>query len=318
MASLDITWGPYRGPIEASAALHRFVDRACGPAAGIAWTANGMLYPIRGPVRDGHGYGNVVVFEWRNGRGPQLRMPPKGFWQRVEDFIKEALAQQGREQLLVGQSQLAMGRAIGQVFSRAFGTDRPDTANVLFDIVAVALPLAAVILTGGVGAAGVIALTGLMGGVIVLGADGTAYGMELSGDDAAAERFKHNHELLRLVATAMTLGDLAKAPMALVEIIDAAELLQKARTTGSVAGRLAAGTANAARAVDFSQIAEKAYLRAQILGKQIRAGWTYEVAPRVAGLGATGLLIREEIVNDESLLNEFVRRFSVHSVAVHR
>lgn len=314
MANLDITWGPYSGQIEATSSLRRFVDKACGPTAGIAWTTNGILYPLRSPVRGKDGDGNVVVFEWRNGPAPELKVPPKDFWQRVEGFIEEVLAQQGREQLLVGQGDLAMGRAVGQAF-RGLTPRQIDGIGVALDAVAVVLPLTAALVAGGIEGGALVALGA--GGLVLL-ADGAAYGLELSGYDHAAALVKDHTELLRLGATLISIPDLLKAPSMLMEVLEAGELFQKATTTGYVAARWAASTPNVARAAEYSQISEKAYLRAQLLRQQMRGALAYELAPRLAGVSSTGLLFREEIAEDRSLLNEIVRRLQLYSVAVHK
>lgn len=66
------------------------------------------------------------------------------------------------------------------------------------------------------------------------------------------------------------------------------------------------------------QIVERANLRAQLRGEQLTAMMRLELRPRPAAVAGVGLFVREEILNDESLLHQFMRRSQLTCVAVHK
>ena len=66
------------------------------------------------------------------------------------------------------------------------------------------------------------------------------------------------------------------------------------------------------------KIAERANLRAQIRTQQLTASLRLEITPRMGGVGSVGLLVREEVTTDTSMLHTFLSRLRVHAVAVHR
>lgn len=311
---LDSTWGPYRSEAEASTALRPYVDRTCGPATGVAWAADGLVYPLRSPVRDSTGLGDVMVFQWSTLPPPPPKAPAPGFWQRVEAFFERVAAQEAQADELQAQANLAMARTVGQAFNRVFSSHRDDGIGVVLDVICVAASIA--LIPTGLGALGI---AGLVGGGLLLGMDGTAYALEIAGNDDGAKFVKERTETLRIIATVMTLPDIAVGgPRAFGEVQEARELLQADWTTARTAETLGARTANATRAERYAQIAERARLRTQLRLQQIRAGLRLEVAPRIAGAGSTGLLVREEVTEDQSILNEVARRLQMHSVAVHR
>ena len=140
----------------------------------------------------------------------------------------------------------------------------------------------------------------------------------MNNQDQAAEDFKKNTERYRLVATVMTLPDIAYGGYKAVrEIIEIRAMTALDRTTAQAATAMSGRTANATRAERFHQIAERANLRAQIRTEQIRAGLKLEIAPKGAGVGSTVLLVREEVQNDESAFHQFLRSLQVHSTTVH-
>ncbi|MBB6253243.1 hypothetical protein [Nitrospirillum iridis] len=312
---LSSDWGPYRNETEAAACLCAYVDKVCGPGVGISWATNGYVYPLRGPTRDAGGFGDVFVFQWSHIPTPPAKhLPPPDFWHRVKGFIERCMEAQGKAALAESQANLAMGQAMGRVIDRMFTSHRDDGVGVALDVLCVVASLA--LIPTGLGALGI---AGLIGGAMLLGMDGTAYAMELAGSDESAEDFKKQTEAWRIVATVMTLPDIVVGgPKALKELAEARELLQADMTTARTAETLAARTANGSRAERYAQIAERANLRTQIRAKQIHAAMSLEVAPRAAGVGSGFLLIREEILGDESALHEIARRLQVHSVSVHR
>ena len=308
---LSPEWGPYTDINDARERLSRFIDRACGPDTGIVWTANGNLYPLRAPKRDQDGIGAVSIFEWNKPPPPPSR--PSGFWENVKAFINNALEAQGRAAIEQGKANLAMGQAASQVFSRILHTHQDDGAGVVFDVVCIALSIA--LLPTGLGALGIM---GLAGGCILLVADGAAYGQELAGDDAGAEQLKKSTERLRIVATVMTLPDIAYGGAKMVkELLEIRELRAIDRATAQAATSMTTRTTNAARAERLRQIAERANLRAQIRGEQIAAAMRLEMSSKTVGAGSAALLVREEIHNEDSLLQQFFRYLQVHCTGLH-
>ena len=304
-------WGPYADQNEARTCLTRFVDRACGPDTGIVWTANGNLYPFRAPKRDGEGIGAVSIFEWN--KPPPPPKPPSGFLSKVRTFIRDALEAQGKAALQESQASLAMSQAMGNVLNRMFTAHKDDGVGVALDILCVALSIA-LIPTG----LGVLGYAGLIGGAFLLGTDGTAYALELGGYDESAESFKKVTERYRLVATVMTLPDIAYGGARLAkELIELKELRAMDRVTAQTAANMSARTANAARAERLQQVAARANLRAQIRSEQIIAALKLEATGKVAGSGSVGLLVREEIQTDGSLLHQFLSYLQVHCTAVY-
>ncbi len=304
-------WGPYTDINDARVYLTGFVDRACGPDTGIVWAANGNVYPLRAPKRDIDSVGAVAIFEWNKPPPPPRR--PSGFWERVKAFINSALEAQGQAALEQSKADLAMSQAATQVFKRMFSSHRDDGVGVVFDVVCVALSLA--LLPTGLGALGLI---GLAGGSFLLLADGTAYGMELADDDEGAELVKKKTERLRLIATVMTLPDIAYGGAKMVkELLEIRELRAMDRVTAQAATNMSARTTNAARAERLRQIAERANLRAQIRSEQIAATLKLEMSNRTLGSGSIGLLVREEIKNDESLWHQFLQYLQVHCTGLH-
>ena len=304
-------WGPYTDQNDARTCLTRFVDRACGPETGIVWTANGNLYPMRAPKRDGDGIGAISVFEWN--KPPPPAKPPSGFMAKLKAFIRSALEAEGKAALQESQANLAMGQAMAQGLSRMFTSHVDDGAGVVLDVLCIALSIA--LLPTGIGALGFV---GLVGGAFLLGTDGAAYAMEMSGDDEGAESFKKQTERYRIFATLMTLPDVAYGGVKLVkELVEVKELRAMDRITAQAATNMSARTTNAARVERLHQIAARANLRAQIRSEQIAAALKLEATGKVAGAGSVGLLMREEIQTDESLLHQFLKYLQVHCTAVH-
>ena len=310
--ALSPIWGPYEGPADARSYLCRFVDKVCAPDVGVAWLACGTLTPLRGPRRDENGFGVVAIFELADAPVPPPPRPTT-FWGRLADFFNTAMTQYGEAQIAQGQAQMAAGQALAGAIGKVFGKHGDDAAGVALDIICVGLSIA--LFASGIGALGFVALGG---GVILLGTDTIAYGMELSGDDERAEAFKKRTEVLRIVATVATLPDLAWGGFkAIREFREVQELRQVALATGNTTDALAARTQNAARAARYADIAERARLRAQIMSEQIKGAVLHEFSPRIAGAGSLGLLVREEWLNDESLCHQFLARLHVHCTAAH-
>lgn len=77
-------------------------------------------------------------------------------------------------------------------------------------------------------------------------------------------------------------------------------------------------TANADRVASYQQIAEHANLRSQIRAEQIAVSMELEMMPRAAAVGGIALMIREEVVEDESWVRTNAKRLLVNLTAVHK
>ena len=312
-ASLDVQWGPYDGPVDARRRLLGFVDKACGPGVGVVWAANGFLHPLRPPSRDGAGIGEVATFAWSPAPPPPPRAP-HGFWEAFTAFWNRYAEMQAESQRIEMEGNRALVGAVGRGIDRMIHSHQDDAAGVALDVLCIALSIA--LMPTGIGALG---LMGLAGGAILLGADGVAYAKEVGGDEEGAEVWKHQTEGLRIVATVMTLPDLAFGGMKAVrELQEIRELRTLDRTTAVAAEGLAARTARTARAQRYAQIAERANLRAQIRTRQIVASLKLEMVPRALATGSVGLLLREEISSDETALRQTMQRLRVHCTGTHR
>ena len=311
--NLNADWGPYSGPADARQHLFAFVDKVCAPSVGIVWAAHGSVYALRPPQRDGDGIGEIAIFDWTPAPPPPPR-PPAGFWGSLRAFMNRYFEMQAESARIQAEGNMALGRAIGGAIDRMIHNHQDDAAGVALDVLCIALSIA--LLPTGLGALGVM---GLVGGAILLGADGVAYAKEMSGDEEGAEVWKHQTEALRIVATVMTLPDLAFGGLkAIRELQEIRQLRTLDRATATAAEGLAARTARAARAEKFAQIAERANLRAQIRSRQIAAAIKLEITPRAATVAAIGLLLREEIAGDESAMKKVFERLRVHCIGTHR
>ena len=315
-ASLSPTWGPFSDVSDARTRLSRFVDQACAPSVGVVWAADDSIYTLRPPLADGNGFGDVVIFHW-----PRVPAPPKpapsGFWANLKDFLNRAAETQYQASMAEAQGNMALGKAMGNVFDRMIHTHKDDGLGVVFDVLCIGLSIA--LIPTGIGLVTTVAGIAALGGVALLAMDGTAYSMELAGDDEGAEVVKKKTEVARIIATVATLPDLFKGGFEVVRALrDLSEALPAAERTAATAEKLAARTANANRADRYAQIAEKAHLRAQIRREQIAALLQRGVAPRGAGLGGGGLLVREEIENDKSLYHQVLSRLQIHSTSLKK
>lgn len=210
--------------------------------------------------------------------------------------------------------KMMLGQALERGVCRMFTSHQDDAAGLAFDIICVAASIA--LLPTGLG---VIGFAGLIGGSMVLVADGVAYGMEIGGNDEGAEAFKKRSEGVRLVGTIMTLPDFAFGGFrAIRELKEIRGLLALDRTTARAAETIGPRTARADRAARYAQIAERAHLRTQIRSKQIAASLKLEMAPRAAAAGGTSLLLREEVTNDKSLMHQITRQLSFHLASGHK
>lgn len=304
---LNADWGPYSGVAEARQRLTSFVDKNCGSTVGIVWAANGSVYPLRPPLRDGQGIGEIAIFEWSPAPPPPPRAP-HGLRENFIAFWNRYAEMQAESQRIQMEGNRALAKTIGAGINRMIHSHQDDAAGLAIDVLCIALAIA--LLPTGIG---VLAGVGLAGGAILLGADGVAYAKEIGGDEEGAEVWKHQTEGLRIVATVMTLPDLAFGGVKAVrELQEIRELRILDRTTAATAQTLAARTATAARAERYAQIAERANLRAQIRSHQIVAAMKLEMTPRIAAVMGTGLLLREEITSSESALRQTMERLRIH------
>lgn len=304
---LTSEWGPYLDVSDARTRLCSFVDRACDPLVGVVWATPDKLYPLRAPGRSSGGLRDWAVFHLGS-NPPPPPAPPSGIWSKTKAFVEDALAEEGKAEIARSQSQMALGSAVNDLFKQALTSHRDDGANVALDIICVALSLA--LIPTGLEVVGIIAL---IAGTFLLGTDSAAYALELAGDDKGAETLKKATEKWRILATVLTLPDgLVGGWRSLRDISEIRDALALDRTTASAADRLAVRTSNATRASQYQQIAERAHLRSQLRTQQLRAALKLEITPRGAGLGSAGLLVREEWLNNESMLHSFLQRLQVH------
>ena len=315
-ALLDPVWGPFAGRDDARLRLPAFVDRACAPSVGVVWAADGMLYPLRPPLKAADGLADVAVFHWP--RAPKPPPPaPSGVLANLKAFLRSAAEAQYQASMAEAQANMAMGQAVGSVVDRMLHTHRDDGVGVALDVLCIALSIA--LIPTGIGLVTTVAGVAALGGFALLAMDGTAYAMELAGEDERAEKVKQQTEVYRIIATVMTLPDLFKGGyVAVKELREVATALPRAERTAATADRLAARARSSARAERYSQVADRAHLRAQIRREQIIASLKHEITPRGSGAGSGGLLIREEIQNDHSLLHRTLSLLQVHATSVHR
>ncbi|WP_419728159.1 hypothetical protein [Lichenicola sp.] len=310
---MSADWGPYANAHDAQLNLSRFVDRAFSPDVGVAWAANGSVYPLRAPRRDGDGYGDVAVFEWRPDASPVVPARPNTFWEETKAVALQALDRLGKAELAQSDAQLAFGKALAAPLMRVLSQNRDDAAGVALDVLCVAFSVG--LLVTGIGTLGGIAI---FGGSLLLLLDGTAYGLEMAGDQERAEGLKKRTEIIRLVATLATLPDLAWGGLkAIREYREVRDLAEVSKKTALAADALAARSASAERAKRYAEIAEKARLRSQIRAEQLRGLRLHEMIPRGSGTGSIFLLLKEEFTTDQSVLNRFLRGLQIHCVAVH-
>lgn len=315
--TLDSTWGPYRSQSDALFSLGRFANRACGPGIGLAWSTGGMLYPLRNPVYDGDGFGDVLTIEW-NPPSPHATQrqaaPPPDLWHRLVRVIERGLEMQAEAQMAEAQAYMAMANSLAN--SRLFN-HASDGVGVAIDAIGVVVTI--LLLPAASGVALGLGIAALVGGSVLLLSDGTIYGMEMSGHDEGAEKVRKITEPYRIGATILTLPDLAMGGYkAVAEAREASELLQADRATAQSADSMGARMANKMKAQKYAEIAERAHLRAQIRLKQIQASLALEISPRAAGGVGVGLLLREEITSDDSVLNQVASWLRMHIVTVRK
>ena len=310
--TLTPDWGPYDGINDARMNLCRLVDAVCDPSVGVAWASRDNLYPLRAPRRDDLGFGDAFVFHWPDAPPPPPKRPT-ALWDRVTAAILNALAAEGNAELASAQAQVEAGRAMADTMSKLLAAHSDDGIGVVFDVVCVGMSVA--LFASGIGALGLMALGGSL---VLLGTDGTTYGLEMAGDEEKAEWFRKTTENVRIIATVATLPDLGWGGLKAVrEFQEIRQLRAVARATATTADAMAARTANAARAERYAQVAKRAHLRSQIREEQIRGLLLHEFSPRGAGVGSLGLLFKEELGTDESALHTFLRRLQLHCVATH-
>lgn len=293
--------------------LCAFVDSACGPGMGVAWATADRVFPLRAPSVGPDGLRDFAAFQWSPAPPPPPK-PPVGFWQRLKAGIVWCIDQEGKAALQEAQNNQMMAEGMNQLLSKMVHSHQDDGAGVLFDILAVGLSL--VLLPTGVGA---LAAVALLGGTFLLYADGRAYAMELAGDEEQAEAFKKATEKYRLLATLATLADVGWNGVKLIkELRELKEMRELDEATQVAAQGMAKRTANADRAQRFSQIAERAHLRAQRRTRNIFLKMHFDPPSKVSGTAGSVLFVREEYLNDESIAHQIARRLQVHCTSVHK
>lgn len=293
--------------------LCRFVDKACDPSVGVVWTANGAICPLRAPRRDGAGFGDVVVFEWSRVSRATPR-PPSDFWSKARKLLDDYFAMQGRTAQFQAASYVSLNQTLDATVHRALTEHRDDAAGVALDVLCVALSLA--LLPTGLGA---FAVVGIVGSSFLLATDTVIYGVEISDNEKGAEWLKNHTLLLRVLATVMTLPDVAYGGLKIInEMREISELRLIDKVTAATATALGSRATSAARVDRYMQIAERAHLRTQIRTQQISAMLKFEITPRVAGVGSAGLLVREQLTENKEALQNIMERIKVHVIGVKK
>ena len=339
------TWGPFHGPGDALNHVGPFINSCIGPSVGVCWAGGGKLYPLRKPVYDGAGFGEVAIVEWHIvPPPPPPPAPPATIGGRFMAFLNGIMEQQGKAQMLQGEIAMAQGRAISGAFStlwdRAWNKNRSDTEGVILDVLAVGLSIGFMAPPFG--------LIALVGGVALLGMDGYIWGQEMAGEDERAEETKHTLKLYRWGAAIACLPDalwgLGKVAIDLPKILESVGELKAARAgeeakawraqTGSGNSGRAAITADAnsalqARKADmarrFATLAENARKRAAAKALELGKKWAelgqiavHEAPPRLM-LGETFRLMYNELTpKDKQEAVQILRNYAFHVVSVHK
>ncbi len=308
MQTLLPDWGIYAGVNEARTYLSRFTDHAVGPDVGIVWLSQGAMYPLRAPRRDGAGFGDVLVFEFALDLINHLA--PRRWTERLEDFFIGALSEIGRAQVQQADANMAMIASIKSMMTEK----RMDGLGVMLDAICVMASIGAV-MTG----VGVISLIAFGAGIVLLSADGAAFGAEIADNDALADIIKKKTEILRVVAMVASLPDLGYGGIKLLkEMGKVRQLKLEDDLSHSAATSRQSRTTNASHAADYAQIAEKARLRSQIRSEQLMGLLKHEMTPRVTVSPSFMLLLREEYGNEnDSATSRFLKSLSFHFVSVH-
>jgi hypothetical protein len=186
---------------------------------------------------------------------------PQGRWGRLKAFFWHAMEIEGGAEIQKGQAELAMGQAVDVAVERHIWLPvhefllrhklLADGVGVALDVVGVVaggvfIVAAAPEILGGAAAIGALGLvTGLSaatGSAILLGIDGTIFGLEVAGLRGRAETLENNKTIqwMRIAATVMLLPDVAVGGVrALGEIGQISNEGREAATAAAEAGRQA-------------------------------------------------------------------------------
>ncbi len=331
-------WGPFDSAPEAARRLCKFTDTALDPTFGVAWLNGGTLYALRAPRYDSDGNGQVITFGVRTAPAPLPPPPaPQGIGERLRAWFWRQMAVQGQMAVQQGQTELALGQAIDGAIATAYhkvtGKYRDDSEGIAFDVAAVALS-AFLLLTG---TAEVLGIVAAVGGVALLVMDGAAYGTELAGDDATADKIKDVTFPFRCLAMVATLPDAAwnvgkvlaeggklSAEAARIDSTVSRATADAARSTRAAAasGDMVESSRAATRAQKYAAIGERARLKAVAARQKLAAFLSANAAARALIVPSTVLLIKE-VREDDSKdwrgeLNGWLSRYVFHISSVHR
>ena len=297
-------WGVYADINDARAHLCAYTTAHLGPDVGITWTAAGVISPIRPPRLDGDRLGNVLMFELME--QPYPPSPPPGILRRLERLVRDGLEAYGQSQVLAAQADLALAASLPSMLT----SKRLDGLGVALDVICIAASVAAL------PAAPLVGAIAFGAGIFLLAADGSAFVLEMSGQERIAERIKKTTEPYRVAAMILSIPDFfIGGARAVRELSEALELRPLDASTAVAADGLGVRATDPGRAARYQQIAEKARLRTQLRSEQIRASWTHEITPRGTVPPSILLLLKEES-DPDSWSRQFLSRLRLHVVSV--
>lgn len=344
--SFSPVWGPFTGPGDTLNHVGAFINRTLSANVGICWVGGGGLHPLRAPHYDGNGFGEIAIVEWRNLPKPPPRPhAPATFWGKVKAALNAYFEQQGQAALLQSKIAMAQGQminnALGTLYKRAFSDKhRSDTEGVLLDALAIGLTIGFV--------AGPWGWIALGGGLVLLLADGAAWGLEMAGDDETAEWLKEADKPIRWIAIAAAIPDavygLAKVFRELPEVgrtvaelragklsstSTSARATADAERVGREASAVGLDAASQARKADFARryeaIAARAQQRAADHARKLSESWAklasttlHEVTPRLTVPETLRLMYGEFTPAEKKEAVDFMKHYMFHVVSVHR
>lgn len=344
--SLSPVWGPFAGPGDTLNNVGQFINGTIGPTMGICWVGADGLHPLRRPTYDANGFGEIAIIEWRNlPPRPPRPAAPTSFWGKLKAALDAYFEQQGEAALMQSKIAMAQGQminnAMSTLYQRAFSREhKADTEGVILDAVAIGLTIGFV--------AGPLGVAALIGGIVLLGLDGIAWGMEMGGDDEGAEWLKKTDRPLRWIAIGAAVPDaaygLVKVFRELPEVgrtmaelragrlsstSTAARATADAERAGREAGAVGIDAASHARKAEFARryqaIAARAQQRATGKAQQLSQAWAklgslalHEVSPRLSVPETLRLMYGEFTPAEKQEAAEFLKRYVFHVVSVHR
>ena len=223
-------WYPYPNFDDARSRLSAFADATVGPQCGISFSDGNNIGVVRQPSDTTDKWLWLNVLMQHVAAPPPPPPKPNGTWGMLKAWFWHAMEIQGEAEMQQGQADLAMGQAIDSAIEKHIWLPVHDFLlrhKLLADGVGVALDVVGVVagvvfvvaalpeIAGGAIVIGTLGLvTGVsaaVGSLVLLGVDGTVFGLEASGNRGRAEEVENNKTIqwLRIGATVMLLPDVA-------------------------------------------------------------------------------------------------------------